>query len=86
MRSEEWLELFDKVLDQCIYEKIILDLGDSVNGLFEILKNCRTIYTPYIEEPAARAKLSQYAENLRKTGLECIIERTIQRKIPKEEA
>ena len=81
VRREEWLELFDRILEQCIYEKIILDLGDSVDGLFEILKSCRTIYTPYIEECTARAKLSQYAENLRRTGMESVLEKTIQKKM-----
>lgn len=81
VRCGEWLELFDRILEQCIYEKIILDLGDSVDGLFEILKSCRTIYTPYIEECTARAKLSQYAENLRRTGMESVLEKTIQKKM-----
>lgn len=79
--AEEWLKLFDQILENCIYGKIILDLGDSVNGLFQILDACDTVYTPYIEEGAARAKLNQYAENLRKTGKEKVLEKTIQKKM-----
>lgn len=79
--AEEWLKLFDQILENCIYEKVILDLGDSVNGLFQILEACHTVYTPYIEDGAARAKLNQYAENLRKTGREKVLEKTIQKKM-----
>lgn len=79
--ADEWLKLFDQILENCIYEKVILDLGDSVNGLFQILEACHTVYTPYIEDGAARAKLNQYAENLRKTGKEKVLERTIQKKM-----
>ncbi len=79
--GEEWLKLFEQILENCIYQKVILDLGDSVNGLFQILEACDTVYTPYIEDEAARAKLNQYAENLRKTGREKVLERTVQKKL-----
>lgn len=79
--GEEWLGLFGQILENCIYQKVILDLGDSVDGLFQILEACHTVYTPYIEDGAARAKLNQYAENLRKTGREQVLERTIQKKL-----
>lgn len=84
VKTEEWLRLFGQILDQCIYEKVILDLGDSIDGLFEILRNCSVIYTPYIEEEAACAKLSQYVDNLRRTGLEEVLEKTIQKKMRQE--
>lgn len=79
--AEEWLKLFEQILENCIYQKVILDLGDSVNGLFEILEACQTVYTPYIEDELARAKLNQYAENLRKTGKESVLEKTVQKKL-----
>lgn len=81
IQKEEWLQLFQQILNQCIYEKIILDLGDSVNGLFEILEACHTVYTPYIEERAAMTKLAEYTENLRKTGKEQVLEKTIQKRM-----
>lgn len=83
--GDEWLRLFEQILENCIYQKVILDLGDSVNGLFRILEACHTVYTPYIEDEAARAKLNQYAENLRKTGKESVLEKTIQKKLTKRE-
>lgn len=81
VKEEEWLKLFGQILEQSIYEKVILDLGDSIDGLFEILKGCSTVYTPYIEERAAQAKMTQYVENLRRMGLESVLERTIQKKM-----
>lgn len=79
--GEDWLRLFEQIRENCIYQKVILDLGDSVNGLFQILEACHTVYTPYIEDEVARAKLNQYAENLRKTGREKVLEKTIQKKL-----
>ena len=37
--AEEWLQLFEQIVEKSIYEVLILDLGDSVNGLFSILEN-----------------------------------------------
>lgn len=81
VKKEEWLELLEQILKECIYGKIVLDLGDSVEGLFEILKACDVVYTPYTEDSISRAKLSQYTENLRKTGLEEILEKTVQKRM-----
>lgn len=81
VQVEEWLELFDEILEQCIYEKVILDLGDSVDGLFQILERCATVYTPYLEDEAAKAKMNQYTENLRRLGLDSVLEKTVQKKV-----
>ena len=76
---EEWLQLFEQIVEKSIYEVLILDLGDSVNGLFSILEKCDSVHTLSIEEPAAKAKLQQYTENLLRTGHEKILEHTVQK-------
>ena len=77
--AEEWLQLFEQIVEKSIYEVLILDLGDSVNGLFSILEKCDSVHTLSIEEPAAKAKLQQYTENLLRTGHEKILEHTVQK-------
>lgn len=81
VEEREWLTLLECILEQCVYGKVILDLGDSITGLYSILMRCDTIYTPVIEEAAALAKMSQYTENLRKMGLEEVLEKTVQVKM-----
>lgn len=81
VQCEEWIQLFRQILNECIYEAVILDLGDSVDGLFQILEICNTVYTPYIEDRIAMAKLAEYTENLRKTGMDSVLEKTIQKKM-----
>ena len=77
--AEEWLQLFEQIVEKSIYEVLILDLGDSVNGLFSILEKCDSVHTLSIEEPVAKAKLQQYTENLLRTGHEKILEHTVQK-------
>ncbi|MBO5461085.1 MAG: hypothetical protein J5983_04735 [Ruminococcus sp.] len=87
VKGEEWVMLFERILKECIYEKVILDLGDSIDGIYQILKKCTSIYMPYIEEPAAAAKMRQYTDNIRRMGMEEILEKTIQKRMeskPKE--
>lgn len=81
VKGEEWLVLFQHILDQRMYEAVILDLGDGIDGLYQILEKCDTVYTPYIKEPAAMAKLNQYTENLRRTGFESVLEHTVQKQV-----
>lgn len=85
IREDEWITLCDQILRECIYGKVILDLGDSVNGLYQILNRCTNIYMPYIDEPVAAAKIGQYVDNVRKLGMEEILEKTVQVKMDAEE-
>lgn len=76
---EEWTALFDMILEECIYDTVILDLGDCVDGLYEILRKCVKVYTPYIRDGISEAKLAQYEDNLRQTGYEDILAHTVKR-------
>lgn len=78
VKEEEWINLCERIQEECIYGKIILDLGDSIDGLYTLLGKCKNIYMPYIEEPVAAAKMKQYVENIRKLGMDEILEKTIQ--------
>ena len=64
--------MFDQILEKSMYASFILDICESLQGLFGRLRYCDTVYTLYIEEPCARAKFSQYVDNLRKLGYEDI--------------
>ncbi len=84
VRGEEWISLFDQILEKCIYEVVILDLGDCIDGLYDILRNCSRVYTPYIRESAAMAKLEQYERNLWTTGYGDILSRTVKKQMQKK--
>lgn len=80
---EEWNQLIDLILEKSIYQVIILDLGDAVDGLYDLLGRCHKVYTPYIEEGAAKAKLNQYEENLRSAGYGEVLKKTVKRRMGK---
>ena len=81
VKREEWISLLDMILEKCIYEVVILDLGDCIDGLYDILRKCARVYTLYIEDGAAEAKMEQYEQNLRAAGYGDILSRTVKKKV-----
>ena len=79
VRCEEWMNLLDIIQKKCIYEVIILDLGDAVDGLYDILKKCSRIYTLYINDETAQAKLKQDEDNLKASGYADVLGRTVKK-------
>lgn len=73
----EWMWLFGEILNHSIYDVLILDLSDAVQGLFEILKACDCVYMPTADDPLAAAKIYQYEEALCRQGYGEVWERMI---------
>ena len=44
--AEEWIRLLQQIIDYSNYDVIILDLGDSVSQLYQLLEQCTRIYMP----------------------------------------
>lgn len=81
--KDEWITLLDRICDECIYEAVILDLGDCINGLYEIMRKCTKIYTPYICDSISDTKMEQYENNLRESGYEDVLRKTVRRQMKK---
>lgn len=61
---DEWKQFLKQIVEDSIYENIILDLGECVQGLLELLDICDLIYMPVLEDVISKEKLAQYEENL----------------------
>ena len=61
---KEWLGLLERIEELEEYEYVVLDLTESMQGLFEILRMCRHVYTLTREDRIARGKLLQYEQVL----------------------
>lgn len=79
--KEEWLTFLDTIMEQCIYQTVILDLGDCILGLYEILKRCDRVYTPFIQDEISMAKMRQYEENLKASGYSDVLKHTVKRRM-----
>ena len=80
--GRQWLELCKSIAGIGQYEYIILDLDDSMEGLFDLLRNCYKIYTITKEDSFAVAKINQYEQILKFNELEEIADKTVKCKFP----
>lgn len=74
----EWLMLLQKIEELGEYEYVILDLSESMQGLFEILRLCTRVYTLTREDRIAKSKLMQYEQILALYEYEDVLEKTKQ--------
>lgn len=67
---EEWEALITELVENSLYEMVILDVGESVQGLFSLLERCDRVYMPVLEDEISRRKLKQYQDNVEQLKLE----------------
>ena len=68
--QEEWEALITDLLENSLYEMVVLDVGESVQGLFPLLELCDRVYMPVLEDENSRRKLKQYQDNVEQLKLE----------------
>ena len=74
--AAEWLGFFQKIEELGEYEYVVLDLSESMQGLFQILRLCRRIFTTTREDRIAQSKLLQYEQLLSLCEYEDVLEKT----------
>lgn len=72
----EWMGLLQKLEELGEYEYVVLDLSESMQGLFEILRMCARVYTLTREDRAAKSKLLQYEQVLDMYEYRDVLEKT----------
>ncbi len=72
----EWIGLFRKIAELGEYEYVILDLSESMQGLFQLLRLCKKVYTVTREDRIAQSKLLQYEQLLSLCEFEDVLEKT----------
>lgn len=80
--QDDWFRFFDYLEENLGYDYIILDLGESLQGLLNILNRCKYVYTLLKEDSFAMAKLKQYQEMLIRMNYTELENKTKKLKIP----
>lgn len=82
IQGSQWKALFNEIGRSTEYEYLILDLNESMGGLFEVMSHCTLIYTITKEDARAASKLSHYESVLRENGYEEICSKTRKKQLP----
>lgn len=72
----EWLNLLQRIGELGEYEYVVLDLSESMQGLFDILRICVKVFTMVVEDGISEAKLLQYEQVLKLCEYEDILQKT----------
>ena len=86
----EWMQLLQKITELGEYEYVILDLSESMQGLFDILRKCTKVFTLTQTDPIAQSKIMQYEQILALYEYEDVLGKTCKcsppkiRKLPQE--
>ncbi len=83
IEAKVWLRFFYELEKHSEYEYIIVDLSDSVQGLFELLRQCAVVYTVTESDGFAMAKMEQYESMLKQCHYEDVLEKTNKFQLPK---
>jgi len=84
LTSEDWKSLFQQIEKKSVYEILILDLDETVNGLFDILEVCDVIYMPIRNDKISIAKVKQYERHVEILGYQKINECTKKLILPRD--
>ena len=73
---EEWHQLLVSILKGTSYECIVLDLGENVQGLLEVMQLCDKVYMPVLEDGISRKKVERYEEEIKRLNKSAIQQKT----------
>ncbi len=82
VQCRQWLSLFKSFERVTEYEYVLLDLSESAEGLFEIMRACELIYTVTRDDAFSRAKIDAYEQLLRASHGEDIAAKTRRCRFP----
>lgn len=75
VKGSEWVNLIRKILEQSIYETLILDIDEGISELYPLLQICTEIHMPVLEDEYSRAKIRQFEEELSLLGQEDVLKK-----------
>jgi hypothetical protein len=73
---EEWISFLKRLAKQGAYEYVVLDLSESMQGLFEILRLCCRVFTCDGQDWIAKKKMMHYEQLLEMREYGDVLEKT----------
>lgn len=70
----EWTELLEKLASDSDYRVVVMDFGNDVCGLFQLLSQCTRVFTPIPQDAVSKGKVENFEWNLREEHFEKVIE------------
>lgn len=81
--SQEWMRLLGRLEESGEYDYVIMDLSESMQGLFDILRSCVKVFTLTKEDRIAQGKLAEYEYLLAAYSYDDVLQKTCKCALPK---
>jgi hypothetical protein len=66
----EWMQFFASLSQAGSYQAMVLDIGDQIKDIPELLRMCEKVFFPVLPDPVSRSKISQFEKNLDAMSME----------------
>lgn len=83
VKPREWIRLLERIGALGDYEIVILDLSESMQGLFDLLRFCTKVFTLTGEDGVAQGKLAEYERILTSYEYKDVLDKTCKCLVPK---
>lgn len=70
----EWSGLLEKLSSDSDYRVVVIDFGNDICGLFQLLAQCTKVFVPTFQDMDSKAKIENFEWNLREEHFEKVIE------------
>lgn len=80
----EWTELLEKLAAESGYQRVVIDFGNDVNGLYELLSQCTEVYMPVLPDRISQAKTENFEWILREKNFERLKETINKVRLPEK--
>lgn len=79
----EWTEFLEKLASDSDYRVVIIDFGNDVCGLFQLLSQCTKVYIPVLSDAISKGKVENFEWNLKEEHFEKVLESSQKIYLPK---
>lgn len=81
IRADEWVSVLKQIMDQSVYETLILDVDEGIRDVYELLNICSEIHLITDGTPYSRAKIEQFEQELTLLGYETVLSKIIRKEV-----
>ncbi len=77
--GEEWTGVLKQILEQSIYEILILDIDEGISKLYQLLGFCTEIHMPVLEDEYSQAKIRHFENEASLLGQEDLLRKILKK-------
>lgn len=70
VESSKWVEILSNIMARSSYESLVIDFGNEVGCVSDILEICTSVYVPISDEPLDCARLNDFERYMSARGVD----------------